>query len=198
MNMEKYSIRKMNGSYSGGGWEGNNSHKHLYGAELAKAIREEFKANKIKGVTVRSETYSGGQSITITLRPKMTDFIPFVDYEGIKMENINPYQFGSRVKDLNGNWISINEMYNLPREEYIAIYKQMILEYYEEHVNTGKSGTSVNEHNFDLYDFFTEEYRNKLKAIKMIVDSFNYDDSDIMTDYFCRGFYDHYTLVCNL
>lgn len=55
------------GYLGGGAVYGSKSDKHLYGADLSKAIREDIKAAGIKGASVRCKTYSGGQSITVTL-----------------------------------------------------------------------------------------------------------------------------------
>ena len=40
-----------------------------------------------------------------------------------------------------------------------------------------------------------EEGKDKLKKVKEIVSSFNYDRSDTMVDYYDRGFYDFYNCV---
>jgi len=46
----------------------------------------------------------------------------------------------------------------------------------------------------DYKDVFSPNFRNKLKLIKQVVDSFNYNDSNAMVDYFNRGFYEDYYL----
>lgn len=55
-------------------WDGNKSGKYLYGAELSKAIREELKAQGIKGVSVSCKTFSGGQHITVKVKTMADDF----------------------------------------------------------------------------------------------------------------------------
>lgn len=44
-----------------------------------------------------------------------------------------------------------------------------------------------------LRECMTDEGFSKYQRIKAIVDSYNRDESDIMTDYFDRDIYDHYT-----
>ena len=44
-------------------------------------------------------------------------------------------------------------------------------------------------------DILNEKGKAKLKKVKEIVSSFNYDRSDTMVDYYDRGFYDFYNCV---
>lgn len=65
--------------------------KALYGADLSAAIRADIKAAGLKGVTVKCKSYSGGQSITATIRTSPADYIDEADY-------IAAYR-------VRGNWI---------------------------------------------------------------------------------------------
>ena len=56
------------------------SGKALYGADLSAAIRADTKAAGLKGVTVKCQSYSGGQSITATIRTSPADYIDEADY----------------------------------------------------------------------------------------------------------------------
>ena len=47
----------------------------------------------------------------------------------------------------------------------------------------------------ELEDILNEKGKDKLKKVKEIVSSFNYDRSDTMVDYYDRGFYDFYNCV---
>ena len=47
----------------------------------------------------------------------------------------------------------------------------------------------------DAEDILNEKGKAKLKKVKEIVSSFNYDRSDTMVDYYDRGFYDFYNCV---
>ena len=84
--------------------------KALYGADLSAAIRADIKSAGIKGVTVKCKSYSGGQSITATIRTSAADYINEADY-------IAAYR-------VRGNWVYDGErsvysgdFYNMSAEE---------------------------------------------------------------------------------
>ncbi len=89
------------GYMGGGAVYGSKSNKRLYGADLSAAIRADIKVAGIKGVTVKCKSYSGGQSITATIRTSPADYIDEADY-------IAAYR-------VRGNWIDDGE-----RSVYIA------------------------------------------------------------------------------
>ena len=98
------------GYMGGGAVYGSKSRKALYGADLSAAIRADTKAAGLKGVTVKCQSYSGGQSITATIRTSPADYIDEVDY-------IAAYR-------VCGNWIDDGErsvysgdFYNMSAEE---------------------------------------------------------------------------------
>lgn len=68
------------GYMGGGAVYGSKSRKALYGADLSAAIRADIKAAGIKGVTVKCKSYSGGQSITATIRTSPADYVNEADY----------------------------------------------------------------------------------------------------------------------
>lgn len=53
-------------------------------------------------------------------------------------------------------------------------------------------GYDLNEYHLDDYKMFSDAFIEKVKKAKMIVDSYNFDESNAMVDYFHRGFYDNY------
>ena len=187
---EKYGVEKMENGYTFSAWQGTNSHKFLYGSELAKAIRQAFKECKIKGCTVSSKTYSGGQSITISITPKQSDFIPYAVFENKCFECINYMRFGDWLYDENNKAYHYDVVYSLPQEQAHHLYKLAIKRHYQRYIE----GCTLNEYHFEKLEVFTEEFKKKLLDIRQVVLSFNHDDSDCMTDYFDRGFYEHYNL----
>lgn len=68
------------GYMGGGAVYGSKSNKALYGADLSAAIRADIKVAGIKGVTVKCKSYSGGQSITATIRTSPADYVDEADY----------------------------------------------------------------------------------------------------------------------
>lgn len=97
------------GYMGGGAVYGSKSNKALYGADLSAAIRADIKAAGIKGVTVKCKSYSGGQSITATIRTSPADYIDEADY-------IAAYR-------VRGNWI-----YDGERSVYIGDFYAMSAE----------------------------------------------------------------------
>ena len=56
-----------------------------------------------------------------------------------------------------------------------------------------KEGFSLNHYYLERYEsILSTPMMKKIRAIKAIVDSYNYDDSNGMVDYFNRGFYESY------
>ena len=186
--MDKFTVKKSEG-YGGCRWDGSNAHKHLYGADLSKAIREAFKECKIKGVTVRAKTYTGGQSITISIKTTEQDFISFEEYKKECMKRMDFERF-NYYYDENRNHYYWTKLYDMPREKSEHLYEMAIKNTYETYIK----GRQLNEHFFDKYECFSESFKVKLNMIKKVVDSFNYDDSNAMIDYFDRGFYESYEI----
>lgn len=87
------------GYMGGGAVYGSKSNKALYGADLSAAIRADIKAAGIKGVTVKCKSYSGGQSITATIRTSPADYVDEADY-------IAAYR-------VRGNWVYDGEWSNI-------------------------------------------------------------------------------------
>ena len=171
-------------------WEGNHSNEPLYGASLTKALREAFKKCGIKGVTVRSHSYSGGQSVYITITPFDGDLLTLDEY--VKASSLFDFHSCGYVRDPENDYreVLLQTAENGPKEEYDRLLRAVAKNYYDRVVE----GNSINERYFDEEKIFTDQFKKRLLAIKRIVDSYNYDDSNSMVDYFNRGFYEHYRL----
>ena len=191
-----YKVSYGTGTNGAGSWEGNLSNQHLYGAELSKAIRTELKKCGIKGVTVSSETYTGGQRIYIKIRPTEADFVPLDEYVQAGMEPINFYQFGNQIAKEDGSFIDPEDCYSLPDKERYALHKKCLIDRYNRYFEPDKYGVSLSERIPKWYEkIFSKEFLERFQAIVNVVNAFNHDDSDSMTDYFDRGFYEWYTLM---
>ncbi len=102
------------GYMGGGAVYGSKSNKSLYGADLSAAIRADIKAAGIKGVTVKCKSYSGGQSITATIRISAADYVDEADY-------IAAYR-------VRGNWV-----YDGERSIYIGDFiRRLPIQYVQE------------------------------------------------------------------
>ena len=55
-------------------------------------------------------------------------------------------------------------------------------------------GYQLSHYGFENYKMFSDAFVEKLYKVKEIVDSYNFDESNSMVDYFHRGFYEHYSV----
>jgi hypothetical protein len=156
---------------------------------LAKKFRNAFKECGIKGVLVKSETYSGGQSFYFTIKTTVKDFLPFEVYLNKRIESGEPLKGMYSQLQRGGRWISARDLNGLTNEEY----KSLVRENLERHYKSYTEGTTCEFSGFcEDMDMATDDLKERLNAITKVVKSFNYDDSDGMTDYFHRRFYEHY------
>ena len=179
---------ELGGTISGGylgatRWDGNKSGKYLHGAEMSKAIREELKAQGIKGVSVSCKTYTGGQRITVKVKAA-GDFIGRDEY-------INDYAAGKYGLSAawfyteDGGSVHRDKLFSLSNEEQRRIIRSAAREY-----DSAVSGrTDINHYRIDDNKIYTEAFRAKLHRINAVLDTFHYDDSNSIVDYFDTNFY---------
>lgn len=175
------------GYLGGGAVYGSKSNLHLYGTDLAKAIRADIKKAGIKGVTIASKHGNIQATITTTA----ADIIPEDDF-------VNAYRvtgaFGwVDYTDEGGmsKTVSLCDFYSLPDElrEKIRI-EHARREYASDY--THRNG--VNHYHIDKYSGFTDKGREKILAVLGIISAYRYDESNSMVDYFNTNFYiDIYT-----
>lgn len=164
-------------------WYGNHSKQYLHGAELSKAIREAFKSAGIKGVSVSCKTYSGGQSLTITVKTNPSDFVSESEY-------INNYtvEFSDYWVNTSANTsFSTRDYYEKFTSDDREIARQAAAQY--EYKILTQQERSINHYFLEKYKVGTKEFCEKLRLINRIVKSFNYDDSNGQVDYFDTNFY---------
>lgn len=121
-------------------WDGSNSHKGLYGAELSRAIRNDIKAHCITGVTISCGRGGWTDKITATIKCSPSDF---TDYKA-----------------------------------------------FSDHFNSWND-------TFDIYHGLSDEQRSwvspalarKIWLVNSCLDSYVYDDSNAMVDYFNTNMY---------
>ena len=176
------------GYLGGGAVYGSKSNLHLYGADLSKAIREDIKRAGIKGVSVRCKSYSGGQSIgvTVTLRPD--EFVSLAEYVG-KYE-ITPEN--TWIYTGNGEPIFVDYYFGQLSAQEQEETRVAAAEYAYERMTTREN--RVNEFYIDEETHFTPETLAKIKTIQAIICAYRYDESNSQVDYFHTNFYyDIYT-----
>ena len=184
-----YSVTTRPGYMGATAWDGSNSRRSdLYGAGLSKAIREALKGDGIKGVTVSVKTYTGGQSITLKITATPRDYLELAEYiDATHIWDFSAFgwivdtdsETGERVSDYD-----VNAWSEEKRQRVHAELARRDLESMKgEHAQ-------LNHFHIDKYKVFRPDFIKKLHRIAQIVDSFNYDDSNSMVDYFDRGFYE--------
>ncbi len=170
------------GYLGGGAVYGSKSNRHLYGAELSKAIRDDIKAAGIKGVSVRCKKFSGGQEIfaTITLTPNQ--FTSLDSY-------IDSYEIPS-----NEYWITLTDGSSIHRDVYYAASSEQREEYRTSAARYTHNLYTCHEHAFynrfpDRCAEYTPATLETLKKIDSIIAAYHYDESNGMVDYFNTNFY---------
>ena len=168
------------GYLGGGAYYGSKSHKNLYGAELAAAIRADLKKAGIKGITVSK----GHSSITLTAKATKADMI---DEETF----VSAYEIPT-----NCYWIETGEK-SIHREEYWFTFDENQRE--ETRIKAAhyayrciKGGLQYFPKCGDKNNALTAEFTEKLNKAKAIVLAYRWDESNSMVDYFSTNFYDEY------
>ena len=168
------------GYMGGGAVYGAKSNRCLYGADLSTAIREDIKHAGIKDASVRVKSYSGGQSITVTLRVPSAGFVSLEDY-------VSGYTFAynrSWIQTPDGE-IHIDKYYTLDADEQERVRKYAAEQSYKHY--TG------HEHdrrgNFDRDEYLTPQYVRTVGTLIKIIEAYRYDESNGMVDYFNTNFY---------
>ena len=150
----------------------------LYGSELNTAIREDLKRRGVKGVTVRGRRGSG---ITVTIKATADDI---ASVEEMKTRyNYSRFTCDADRGFYNGSrWIY--NFYDLSEEERQTEYNNNIM-----HQLKSVNSFSIYHHERNECPELTTAFYNKCLAVYKIANQWNYDNSDIMTDYFDRGYY---------
>lgn len=170
--------------YMGGiEWVGNNC-KALYGSDLAKVFRQEFKTYGIKGVTVRAGKATYTDDFTFTVKTTASDYISLDEY--VKNYTINDLVDGRAwIKNIDGSDLFTDKFWDLDGDT-----QHKILEYnakidYERETQD----LQLNHYYIDRYKAFTTAMIEKLDLLNKIILSYNHDDSNDQVDYFDTNFY---------
>ena len=155
---------------------------HLYGAELAKAIREELKARGVDGVTVRKrDGYT--TSIYVTVKATAGDFSSIEEAK-------ERFTRGAFTIELERSLYINNRYYNFV--DYEAMTEEEKEALYTDYIKCSikkLSGVNVYHMNRANYWELTTAFYNKIYSIYLIANQWNYDNSDLMTDYHDVGYY---------
>lgn len=175
------------GYLGGGAIYGNKSNLHLYGADLAKAIRADLKAAGIKGVTIASK--GGNIQATITLRPEDAKSLE----EFAESYEIRPSSNFIYIFDEDGKTESISTdlYYTMDAVRQNNLRKAAACFEYETEIHRPNS---INHYHLDKYTTFSAAGMRRIQSVIDIISSYRYDGSNSMVDYFDTNFYfDVYT-----
>lgn len=161
-------------------WDGVKSHKHLHGADLSAAIRQDIKSAGIKGATVSVKTYSGGQSITVRVKLSADDFVS-------KSEFVNSFELGDCY------WIETGDVEQSIHSSVFwaadSTERNRIFRAAAEYAYTKATTRKQNCYRADRAQAVNESCKARLQLVQDIIESYNYDDSNGMVDYFDTNFY---------
>lgn len=167
------------------GYKGNNARSGLYGSDLAKRFRQEFKDNGIKGVTVKSKSAGYTDSFTFTFKVTDEDAVSLEEYRFKMWKGKDAWTL---IKELCGNWIATPDGYkyydyvwDLPQEELELIADYNIEQRYNDTLRLYTYR--------DAPEYYSDAFKEKVRKAKQIINSYNYDNSNSMVDYFDTGFY---------
>ena len=179
------------GYLGGGAIYGSKSNLHLYGAELSAAVRADLKAAKLPcKISVKVKTYSGGQSLYITVTLPKEYYVSKESYISDISRIRNSMNFGW-ITDAAGKSYQFKEWHEMDQEEHNRIGREFLTSRYETVYNGFASGAA---HGRDD-EYLTVEGNNLLKVIDQIVSAYNFDESNSMVDYFHTNFY--HTIIVN-
>lgn len=167
-------------NYTAGAWEGVNYSIDLSLSEIAKLIKNEMKRKYPEATfSITKESFSGGQSLHINLMKSTKN--PFNTFE-------------KAIEEADGKGNCYNRIYAHP-ERWQGLTERDLeeskrnIEALKRRLNNGYS--QLNHYNIKD-DFDLSEYGKQIMLdVKALADSFNFDDSDGMIDYFHCNFYLH-------
>lgn len=177
------------GYMGGGAVYGAKSGGDLYGADLAAAIRADIKAAGIKGVTIRCESYSGGETIHATLTIDRADLTeaPTADptrHYTCEFERLL-IRYGSWM--VGGEWITDRKFSEMSEDEQ----RITALQYHAEQRERFGKRQSLNQYHTEPEENpeLSAAFLAKVKKVIAIITAYRYDESNSMVDYFNTNFY---------
>lgn len=179
------------GYMGGGAIYGAKSDRHLYGAELAAAIRADLKAAGVKGVTIRAKTYSGGQSIYATFTIDRDDLTetPTEDASRAHTCEFERLLYRWNYWTVGGVQITLDRFHAMTEEEKT----ETALKYCAEQRERYAKEQQLNQYHISQEENpeLSAEFIAKVQKVLAIIGAYHYDASNSMVDYFDTNFYYH-------
>ena len=177
-----------------------NNKKTTYGAEFAATLRAELKARGVSGVTIRSNRSGWTDSITATIKTTAADyrsaeeaaardgwkaFFRAQEHAGITIDGITYSRWNEGRQTETEKYITRGSRYD---DESPESNSGILRAFWAQRIARVDSVSHYHA-TADNYPEFTTAAFERIAAIIAIIQSFNHDNSDIMTDYFDVGFY---------
>lgn len=158
-----------------------------YGADLAKAIRAELKKRGATGCTVRASKSTHKDHITVTVKATPEDFRSVAEMV---------YRFGwlplFRASSI-GVYVGGQWRWNIPDSSH----PEWLCEYYRNCIKDARNREYTHGINEETAPELSAEFVRKLAAVSRIANAWNWDRSDIMTDYFDIGYFCDIRIKCD-
>ena len=182
--MENSGVKPMNNTYSGSGWKGINADKNLSTKEQAKAITDTMKEQypDVK-ISRKSDVYSGGSSIDFNIMSSDKDlYISDKDIDKFGSEQL----FNTDITRGYGfeRWANENVENYRTEHRYSA---DDVKKYAKETLNNIRNHEEQNVRGNEWY--LSDYGKEVVTELNKQANSYTYDDSDAMTDYFNHGTY---------
>lgn len=158
-----------------------------YGAELAKAIREQLKRRGATGCTVRASKSTHTDHITVTVKATPEDFRSVAEMVA-RFGWLPLFRASSIGVYVGGEW-----RWNIPDSSH----PEWLREYYYNCIKDARVREYRHEITEESAPEFTSSFVQKLNSVAKIANAWNWDRSDIMTDYFDIGYFCDIRIKCD-
>ena len=177
----------------------DQNHKTTYGADFAKTLREDLKRRGAKGYTIRAARSGYTDHITVTISLSADDLRsaeevaarsgwgPFFRAEewGITVDGIN-YWAGNEGRETDTKkYLSCGSAWDDNSDSSNA---GTLRSFYRDRLARFDSLNQYHRRAADVPELTAAAF-NRVSAIVDIIQSYNWDNSDSMTDYYDVGFY---------
>ena len=180
--MEEHGTKPMANSYTGGGWEGTKYDSTLSTKDIAKNISD-YSKKEFPDVKISRKTDYNGIDINIMssgkdLYANETD-----------IDKMSDRQVSDTIRDSIGGYTRLDEWLNKNKRKNAngSFTTKDERDYLKEELNTYKNR---NGYNVSGNEWYLSDYGKKVvSGLNKEMNSYNYDDSDGMVDYFNTNFY---------
>ena len=156
---------------------------------MQKVLCEGERPLKKSDVSIRQGRGGYTTSLYIMIKTDRHSDIIATDEE-IRERVIDSVKHGGR------NWVgaTFNMHYDLYRSKSEEEQRQIENDTADAVLASIKGDININHYHIDKQEILSDFGKQVFKACERVVDAYNSDHSDIMTDYFDRGIYDSYEL----